>query len=114
MKDILLELMVIISPRNTADKIIENIKDTVCFPQILHGRGTAPNEIASALGIGEPEKDVILCFCQKSEVEMIYDKVRELFPNKKTNGAVGMTIPVSAVGGNLTLQVLLGNTKNIV
>ena len=113
MKDILLEFMIIISPRNTADKIIENIKDVATFPSVLHGRGTAPNDIYSALGIGEPEKDVVICFAKKEDVEDIYQRVDTMFTNK-SNKAIAMTIPVSAVGGNLTLQVLLGNTKDMV
>lgn len=113
MEDILLEFMVIISPRNTGNKIIENVKDIVSFPSVLLGRGTAPNDIASALGIGEPEKDVILCFAQKKDVEEVYEIVEEMFISK-TNKAIAMTVPVSAVGGNLTLQVLLGKTKDMV
>ena len=91
MEDILLEFMIIISPRKTANKIIEKIKDRVSFPSVLLGRGTAPNDIALALGIGEPEKDVVFCFTKQQDVGAIYEIIEGMFANK-SNKAIAMTI----------------------
>ena len=66
-----------------------------------------------SLGIGEPEKDMIFCFCENKNIDLIYEKLGRL-SDGKANGPIAMTIPVSAVGGNLTLQILLGKTKELI
>ena len=113
MKDILLELLVIIAPHKSGDKIIAQLYGLVSFVSVIHGRGTAPSEFLSALGIGEPEKDMIFCFCENKNIDLIYEKLGRL-SDGKANGPIAMTIPVSAVGGNLTLQILLGKTKELI
>ena len=108
-----LELMIIISKRGMADKIVSATKDLATFPSIVLSKGTASSEILSSLGLGEPEKDMILCFCEKANVEYIYNILSGEFKFKEKHNGIAMTIPVSAVGGNLTLQILLGKTKDL-
>ena len=110
-----LELMIIIANRNGhTRKLIESISKYATFPSIVRSRGTAPNEIAAALGIGEPEKDLIMCFCEQDNIQKIYSILSEEYGfNKEKRLGIAMTVPVSAVGGNLTLQILLGKTKDL-
>ncbi len=113
MKDILLELLIIVCPKGKGEKILGALKPYVNFTSLTRGKGTASSEIVAALGLGEPEKDMIFTFCEMKNVDAIYGILGEAF-KKPTDGVIAMTIPVSAVGGNLTLQVLLGNTKDLI
>lgn len=112
-KNIALDLLIVISPKGKGEKILAKLGSKVNFTSITIGNGTATSDIMSALGIGEPEKDLFFTFCEDSSVPEIYDAILEVCPIGH-NGAVAMTVPVSAVSGNLTLQVLLGNTKKLV
>ena len=109
-----LELMVIIANRGNASKLIAAISKYATFPSIIMSKGTAPNAALAALGIGEPEKDMIFCFCEKDNVGKVYSilSTDHGFNNDKHMG-LAMIIPVSAVAGNLTLQILLGKTKDL-
>ncbi len=111
-KDILLELLIVIAPNDAGEKVVNAFDGLASFPSIIRGRGTAPSEILSALGLGEPHKDMIFAFCEKDNVEKIYSKLQSTF--QKSDGVIAMTIPVAAVGGNLTLQILLGKTRDLI
>ena len=108
-----LELMIIIAKRGLANKIVAAISEYATFPSIIMSRGTASNEILAALGIGEPEKDMIFCFTEFSNVQNIYNVLEMDFSFTEKKLGIAMTVPVSAVGGNLTLQILLGKTKDL-
>ena len=108
-----LELMIIIVERGYADKIVDAINLFGHFPSIIRSKGTAPNEILSALGIGEPYKDMIFCFCERKNVGLVYDILNNQFAMQEKKLGIALTIPVSAVGGNVSLQILLGKTRNL-
>lgn len=113
MKNVLLELLIVICTKGKGEKIVTALKPYVNFDSLTRGRGTASSEIVTALGLGEPEKDMIFTFCENENVKTVYEILRNDF-QKPNDGVIAMTIPVSAVGGNLTLQVMLGNTKNLI
>ena len=108
-----LQLVVIVSARNTADKIVKSVSGNAFVPFVVRGKGTAPNSVLQALGLGEPEKDVIFCFSNKKDVPKIYSVLSKKFKFQKNKTGIAMSIPVSAVGGKLTYDLLLGNSKNI-
>ena len=105
--------MVIIADRGLADKIISAVSPYANFPSIIRSRGTASNEVLAALGIGEPEKDMIFCFCEWENVDKIYGLVSGEFQLDKTHKGIALTIPLTAVAGNLTLQIITGKTKDL-
>lgn len=113
MKNTLLELLIVVCPQGKGEKILTALKPYVNFNSLTRGRGTASSEIVAALGLGEPEKDMIFSFCENKNVPLVYEILQNNFV-KHNVGVIAMTIPVSAVGGNLTLQVLLGNTKDLI
>ncbi len=112
-QDISLKLLIIISERGYGDKICDSLDMVAHFPSIIRSKGTAPNEILSALGIGEPEKDMLFCFCEEKFVPIIYQTLDKEFNFTQKHLGIAMTIPVSSVGGNVTLQILLGKTRNL-
>lgn len=109
-----LELMVIIAGRGYADKINDAIEVFAHFPSIIRSKGTAPNDTLATLGIGEPEKDMLFCFCERKNVDFIYQTLEEVFKLKSKKRGIAFTIPVKSVGGNVTLQILLGKTRNLI
>lgn len=113
MRDILLELLIMICPQGRGEKVLSLIKPYVNFDTVFRGKGTASSEILAAIGFGEPEKEVVFTFCENKNVRTIYGVLKEAFP-KSSERPFSMTVPVSAVGGNLTLQILLGNTKDLI
>ena len=100
--------MIIVAPKNFGDKTVRRIAKYVNYSQVSRGRGTAPNSVLSALGIGEAEKDVIFCFTEKKNVEKIYGVLMNQLDFVQKHLGIAFTVPVSAVGGRLTLDVLSG------
>lgn len=109
-----LKLLIIIAERGMADKITQELEIIAHFPSIIRSKGTAPNDILSAFGIGEPEKDMLFLFTEEKNVAYIYDTLENTFEFRTKRRGIAMTIPISAVGGNVTLQILLGKTRNLI
>ncbi|MGN0819185.1 MAG: hypothetical protein ACI4M6_02160 [Christensenellaceae bacterium] len=112
-QDISLKMLIIISERGYADKICTALDMVAHFPSITRSKGTAPNDILTALGIGEPEKDLLICFCEQKNVSVIYKILDEELNFRQKHLGIAMTVPVSSVAGNVTLQILLGKTRNL-
>ena len=109
-----LELMFIVTDRGLTDKVIEAVKDKATFPSIIRSRGTATSDVLAALGIGEPEKDLVWLFCETKNINDIYGILADDLEFTQKRHGIAWTIPLSAVGGNLTLQILLGKTKDLI
>ena len=107
-KEIKLRCMVIIAERGMGDAITSLVKEYAHFQSIILGRGTANSEIASALAISEPEKDIIYCFIEKHNVEYVYCMLEEQFELKKKHKGIAFTIPVSSVDGYTSFKILTG------
>jgi len=107
-KEIQLRCLLIIANRGLGNAITELVKDYAHFQSIILGRGTATSEIRSALGISEPEKDLIFCFIEKHNVAMAFKEIDEHFDFTRKHLGIAMTIPVSSVGGLTSFKILTG------
>ena len=107
--EIQLRYMIIIATRGLGNKITKLVKDYAHFQSILLGRGTASSEILSALGISEHEKDVVFCFIEKHNVPFVFKLLDDKFNFNENHTGIALTVPVSAVGGLSTFQILTGN-----
>ncbi len=110
--EIQLRCLLIIANRGLGDAISDKLKDYAHFQSIILGRGTATSEIRSALGISEPEKDLIFCFIEKHNVPMAFSVIEECFNFTRKHLGIAMTIPVSSVGGLTSFKVLTGTGNN--
>ena len=108
-----LELVIIIAPRNLGDKVCSAISGYGHYPSVFRGKGTAPNSVLSALGVGEPEKDMIFCFAEKKNVDSIYSVLNDELEFLRKKLGIAMTVPINAVGGELTLKILAGKTDEL-
>ena len=109
-----LQLVIIISEKNLADRIVSSISAHASMPFVVRGKGTAPNSVIEALGLGEPEKDIVFCFASKKEVPKIYSILSKKFRFIKNKKGIAFAIPLSAVGGSLTMDLMLKNSKKII
>ena len=110
-RSIKLRCLIIIANRGLGDPISNLVKDYAHFQSIILGRGTASNEILSALGVSEPEKDIIYCFIEQHNVNYVFKLIEEEFEFTKKHLGIAMSIPVNAVDGITSFKILTGNTK---
>lgn len=105
-----LKLLMVITDRQKADKIVSCIKQRGAnYEHILLGKGTAPTDLLSVLGLGTSEKAVITATVKEDGVEPIYEVLRTNFHFDKPGQGIALTIPLSAVGGRVSQCILSGN-----
>ncbi|MBR4420720.1 MAG: hypothetical protein IKT32_07535 [Clostridia bacterium] len=104
-----LRCMIIIAKRGLGDAISNLVKDYAHFQSIILGRGTASSEIKSALGLYEPEKDIVYCFIEQHNVKYVFSLIEENFEFTRKHLGIAMTIPVSSVDGISSFKILTGN-----
>lgn len=107
-KEFQLRCLLIIANRGVGNYISDFVKDYAHFQSIILGRGTATSEVRSALGIAEPEKDLIFCFIEKHNVEYVLKQIDDEFNFTKKHLGIALTIPVSSVAGISAFKVLTG------
>lgn len=103
-----LRCMIIIANRGLGDEISNLVKGYAHFQSIILGRGTASNEIKSALGLSEPEKDIVYCFIEEHNVKFVYKLIEEEFDFSRKHLGIAMTIPVTSVDGFTSFKILTG------
>ena len=108
-----LDFLIIVAPKNKGDKTVKRLGKLINYPSITRGKGTAPNSALAALGIGEPEKDVIFCFALKDDIEKIYNILMNKLNFIQKHLGIALTVPVAAVGGKLTFDMLSGNQTEL-
>ena len=105
-----IKLLVIIANREKEEKIILATKNLgVNFPHILMGKGTAPTELLSILGLGDSEKTLLLATVKEQSIPSIYHVLENTFHFNKPGQGIAFTIPISGAGGPISLNILSGN-----
>ena len=80
----------------------------VNFTHVFRAEGTAKSDILEMLGVGHPEKSVVLSTVTKENVVKIKTILTEEFDILKKGNGIDFTIPITSVGGPATLQILSG------
>ncbi|MDL2292576.1 hypothetical protein LJC17_03190 [Acholeplasma sp. OttesenSCG-928-E16] len=81
---------------DAATAIFHQETDGFCLE--LWGKGTASSEMVDLLGLGSPDKTVIIGTCKNSEIEHIFKRYKEeLFFSKKGTG-VAFSVPINSIG----------------
>ena len=75
---------------------------------VLLGRGTAPTEMLSILGIGDSEKDIFVCAAYASEAHGILRALSDKMGFEKPGGGVAFTVPVQSIAGMALFKMILG------
>ena len=109
MSNSLLKMMMIIIDRNKTEKLLLKLEEVgVNFTHVFRAEGTAQSEVLEMLGIGHPEKSVILSTLTKETVIKVKDILTTDFDILKKGNGIAFTIPISSVGGPASLQILSG------
>ncbi len=72
------------------------------------GRGTASDEIMELLGLGEPEKSMLLCTASSASAEKAMRKLVTKLRFDAPGNGIAFTVPINSVGGALTFKYLSG------
>ena len=72
-----MKLLVTIVDRNHGQKFVDILNSVPRFQLVTYGKGTADSKILDFLGIGSPDKDVIMCLVQDGDVEGIFEEFRK-------------------------------------
>ena len=103
-----LKLMVVIVDRGTGNKVVKSINKYVNVINVMYGHGTAHSEVLAVLGIGEQNKDVILCTVMQDKIADLTKIFTDKYKFGKAGTGISFTIPITSVGGMATLQSLSG------
>ena len=103
-----LELIFFIIQRGRGDLLIKHANGLyISFSVLLHGRGTVSSEILSRLGIGDPEKDVVILSVDKPRSEEVMNGLAAEMKLNEPGGGVAFMIPFSALAGQFMSYELL-------
>lgn len=78
----------------------------------LTGKGTAPSEIMDILGLGSPDKAVILGVVKKDEVARIFEKLEEKLKIKTKTVGVSFSVPLAAISKSAAEYLSTRNDEN--
>lgn len=103
------KLLVTIVNRGKGGSVVELLKrEYVMYNLSLMGRGTAKSHILDYLGLGETEKDIILSVVLEERLGRVLDVLGEELKLDTPGKGIAFTIPISSVGGPMTLQFISG------
>ena len=106
---IVLKALFIIVDRSKAEKVIHAVKPLgVNYEHAMLGFGTASSEVLGILGLGDTEKAVILGTVDGNKIPEVYACLKHDFDFESAGGGVAFTIPLSSVGGPVSLRILAG------
>lgn len=86
-------------------------REGIGFHVTLHGRGTAPSEVMSLLGIGDPEKDIVLLSVESSRAEELTDLLSEKLHLDRPGGGIAFSIPFSSAASQFSSLELMAGTQ---
>jgi hypothetical protein len=99
-----LKFITVITDRAKGKKVTELLNENGC---ILHdsflGRGTAPTELSSILGLGEREKAVTVLLAVESAAAKIFAILNAAL---KELGGIAFSTPLSSIGSLKTIELL--------
>lgn len=84
----------------------------VLFSLNLMGMGTARTDLLTYLGIGDRERDIVLAAVPAAGRGRLLRALSTDLKLKKHGSGILFTLPMSAVGGKATLEILRGDTPS--
>lgn len=108
-----IKLMVFILGRGRGESLLKLCADRgLGFHVMLRGRGTAGSDVLNLLGIGDPEKDVVLISSTESRTEELLDELSLAMGLDKPGGGIAFSIPFSAVASQLSSYSIMAGTPD--
>ena len=104
-----LKILVTIVPRSKADFFMSALEGfEVNMQTVCYGRGTAPTEILSYMGLNTTEKVVIFSVVKEEKVKEILTAYEDRYFKIRNAKGIAFTIPVSSIIG-VTIYKFLAN-----
>ncbi len=104
-----IKILVTIVDRGQGQRVTEICtREGSDFHLSFMGRGTANSEIMDILGLGESKRDIVLSVAAEERLPAIMDRLRKELELDQPGGGIAFTIPISSVGGPMTLQFISG------
>lgn len=66
-----------------------------------NARGTAPNEMIDVLGLGSPEKNILVSILSKDESDDMLKKCKKILRLASTNSGIAFTVPLTGASNHL-------------
>lgn len=104
-----IKLLITIVDRGKGEMVTALYKTmNVSYQLICLGEGTADSAIMDLLGFAETDKDVVLSVVEVELVSDIFNRLNTDLLFEKPGHGIAFTIPISSVGGPITLSILTG------
>ena len=71
-----------------------------------HGRGTAPSGILEMLGLGAPEKALVMSFVTTEQSAGLLEKISKGLDFAKAGKGIAFTVPLQSVAGIMAFKFL--------
>ena len=105
-----LKILVTVVNRTKADFYMDHIQSFgVNMQMLVFGHGTAPREIATAMGLADSERAVIFSVIGENNLRAALDSLDEKFNTIAGGKGIAYTIPMSSIIGKSIFNFLSDN-----
>lgn len=105
-----LKVLITVVSRNKADFYMDHIQSFGVNMQIVvYGQGTAPREIAAAMGLTDADRAVIFSMIGEENVKAAMESLEEKFNTIVGGKGLAYTIPMSSIIGKSIFNFLSDN-----
>lgn len=105
-KNISIRLLIMITTPKLADKAKKVLdKRKLPIQYNIHAKGTATSEIMDALGLGNPDKSIVISTIPHNQVDAIFDELSVKMKIGSVNSGIAFTVPLTGAN-QLILNML--------
>ncbi|PWJ64910.1 MULTISPECIES: hypothetical protein [unclassified Fibrobacter] len=105
-----LKVLITVVSRTKADFYMDHIQSFgVNMQMVIYGKGTAPREIASAMGLTDSDRAVIFSIIGEEQLKAALESLEEKFNTIVGGKGIAYTIPMASVIGKSIFNFLSDN-----
>jgi len=105
-----LKILITVVSRAKADFYMDHIQSFgVNMQMVIFGQGTAPREIATAMGLADSERAVIISVIGENQLRAALDSLAEKFNTIVGGKGIAYTIPMASIIGKSIFNFLSDN-----
>ena len=109
-----LKILITVVSRAKADFYMDHIQSFgVNMQMVVFGQGTAPREIATAMGLADSERAVILSIIGENQLQAALESLGEKFNTIVGGKGIAYTIPMTSIIGKSIFNFLRDNRNAV-
>ncbi|MBR2271522.1 MAG: hypothetical protein IJ912_04150 [Fibrobacter sp.] len=109
-----LKILITVVSRAKADFYMDHIQSFgVNMQMVLFGQGTAPREIATAMGLADSDRAVIISVIGENQLQAALESLAEKFNTIVGGKGIAYTIPMSSIIGKSIFNFLSNNRNQV-